>query len=160
MSAKGNVWRWPAALVAISVAVVLVAMPSVMVADDDNDDDGFNLGTLKGDWGFSGDGWLVTDAPPGIPIAGVGIISFDGEGGCVVTGTTHLFGVVFDANSVACIYTVDPDGTGTATAEFPPLPGIASNVISTAFVIVDDARELRMMQTSLIVSGFEAKRIR
>lgn len=156
MSAKRNVWRWPAALVAMLAAVVLAAMLSVTVADDD----GFNLGTFEGDWGFSGDGWLVTDAPPGIPIAGVGIISFDGEGGCVVTGTTHLFGVVFDANSVACIYTVDPDGTGTSTAEFPPLPGIANNVISTAFVIVDDARELRLMQTSLIVSGFEAKRIR
>ena len=38
--------------------------------------------------------------------------------------------------------------------------GSVENQSNDLIVIVDDARELRMMQTSLIVSGFEAKRIR
>ncbi|MEM9442178.1 MAG: hypothetical protein AAGA73_17185 [Pseudomonadota bacterium] len=124
------------------------------------DHPGFTLQSIKGSWGFSGDGILAAANPDDrLPIAGIGVVTFDGEGGCEIVGINNLNGMALEATSEFCSYTVNPDGTGKSEATFPasgPLPAIE---IPVSFVIVDEGQELRLMQDAVVVSSFVAKPI-
>lgn len=120
----------------------------------------FDLKSIEGAWGFSGDGVLAAPDPDDrLPIAGIGVVTFDGEGGCEISGTNNLNGVALAVQSDYCSYTVDPDGTGLSEASFPAMGPMPASEVPVAFVIVDGARELRLMQTAVVVSNFVAKRI-
>lgn len=124
------------------------------------DHPGFTLQSIEGSWGFSGDGILAAPDPADrLPIAGIGVVTFDGQGGCEIAGINNLNGTALEAKSEYCSYTVNPDGTGKSEATFPasgPLPAIE---IPVSFVIVDEGRELRLMQEAVVVSSFVAKPI-
>lgn len=62
----------------------------------------------------------ATNPEDRLPVAGIGVVTFDGEGGCEISGTNHLNGAALDASSARCSYTVNADGTGTSLATFPP----------------------------------------
>lgn len=124
------------------------------------EDDKFTLKTIKGAWGFSGDGVLASPDPDHrLPVAGIGIVTFDGEGGCDISGTNNLNGAALAVQSDFCTYTVNPDGTGTSEASFPAMGSLPASEVPVSFVIVDEARELRLIQTAVVVSSFVAKRV-
>ena len=143
---------------AARLAVMLLAVFTLeAVAADEKD---FDLKSIEGSWGFSGDGVLAApDAKDRLPIAGIGVVIFDGEGGCDISGTNNVNGVPVAVQSDDCHYTVYPDGTGFSEASFPAMGPMPASTVPVAFVIVDGARELRLMQTAVIVSHFVAKRI-
>lgn len=119
----------------------------------------FSTRSIKGSWGFStnGFGMLVPPtAPAPTPAATLGRIVFDGNGGCSITLWANFSGQTIRAQSATCSYTVNPDGTGTNEATFPDTPIV--DPIPIVFVIVDEGRELRLLNTGAIVSTITARR--
>lgn len=107
-----------------------------------------SLRTVQGSYGISTTGWIVAAGPIG-PVADVGVITFDGEGGVSQTTTVSLNGVIpprprtslngsyYKVNSDDCtgsIHLILPTPTGTIISE--------SN-----FVIVNQGQELRTIVT-------------
>jgi hypothetical protein len=151
-----------------AVAAVLLAIFGVSMmlatsgkAEGDNDDPGreFTDRSIKGTWGFSGGiGYLVPPAAPeALPAVGLGIVTFDGTGGCIVSNTANINGETFGPfSSDSCTYSVNPDGTGTSVAEFSegPVPG----AVPVSFVIVDHGRKIWFIRTDSVVASFEAKK--
>lgn len=120
----------------------------------------FTLKSIKGSWGFSGDGVLASpDLEGRLPIAGIGVVTFDGEGGCKIVGTNNLNGMALPIASDFCSYEVNPDGTGSSDASFPAMGPLPPADVPVSFVIVDGGRELRLIQTAVVVSSFVAKPI-
>jgi len=117
---------------------------------------------LKGYYGFNSSyGVLVATGPnqpvvPALPFAGMGRIFFDGDGGCTVSSIGNLNGQSISSTSSSCVYSVNPDGTGTAEAVFPGTP--ITDPIPIAFAITDGGNELRALQTKFIVGTFTARR--
>jgi hypothetical protein len=147
-------WR---TIIAASAALLMVALSkNAMAAGGDK----FTLKSIEGLWGFSGDGVLAGPTlDDRLPIAGMGIISFDGLGGCQISGTTHVNGTALEADSDFCSYVVNPDGTGLIESSFPASGPLPAAEIPVAFVIVDQGSELRLIQTAVVVSHFVAKRV-
>jgi hypothetical protein len=122
-------------------------------------DRAFSNRSIKGSWGFSTNSFgvvLPPAAPERIPAATLGRIVFDGNGGCSISLWANFNGQTNHAESSTCSYTVNPDGTGTNLATFPGTPIV--DPIPIVFVIVDDAREIRLMNTASIVSTISARR--
>ncbi len=97
--------------------------------------------------------------PPALPAAtpavAVGILDFDGAGGCSITDTTNLGGTkIGPQTSATCTYSVNPDGTGTFSVAVPGDPGPAP----VSFVIVNKMKEIRTIRTDLGVATGVAKR--
>jgi hypothetical protein len=85
----------------------------------------FTEHSIEGTWGFSGDfGMIVPPAvPQPVPTAALGTVFFDGIGGCSVTNTVNINGTIIGPmTSDTCIYSVNPDSTGTGVAEFSEAP--------------------------------------
>lgn len=98
--------------------------------------------TLKGSYGYIITG---TRQIPGVPMQteaaiGVGIRTFDGNGGFTQIDTTKgaSAGAAVDVSTTGT-YTVSPDCTGKYILIVPSLP----NPIEVRFVIQDNAREIR-----------------
>jgi hypothetical protein len=122
-------------------------------------DRGFSNRSIKGSWGFSTNGFgmlLAPTAPQPLPAATLGRIVFDGNGGCSITLWANINGQTSRAQSATCSYTVNPDGTGTNEATFPGSPIV--DPIPIVFVIIDEGRELRLLNTGSIVSTISARR--
>jgi hypothetical protein len=116
----------------------------------------FSARSIEGRWGFSGEFGMIV--PPAVaqpvPTAALGIVVFDGKGGCAVTSITNINGTIAGPlTSHTCTYSVNADGTGSSIAEFPGQPPA-----TVAFVIVDRNREIRFINTNAIVAGFTARR--
>ncbi len=149
--------KYGAAIVLTSLFAGLIFC-SVAGADDEHSGPRFTDRSIQGNWGFSGGGTLfapLADEPT--EFSNLGTIYFDGEGNCVTTVTANIAGTVSGpVTSDSCIYSVNPDGTGTSTARFSDPEAPESS--SIAFVVVDGGRELRVILTDPIVGGFVAKR--
>ena len=123
----------------------------VALADDEEDEDSSlrtcSLETVKGAYGTSTTGSIVAGGPVG-PVADVGKITFDGNGGASQTTTVSLNGtIVKDRSSLAGTYTVSPDCTGELSLT---LPGPTGPILSTfRFVIVESGNELLLVNTGL-----------
>ncbi len=144
-------------LTTLVLAVALVSVVAVVADDDDDDDDRvFTNESIEGRWGFSAQGTILPPAlPDATPAVAVGILDFDGSGGCSITDTTNLGGTkVGPQTSETCTYSVNPDGTGTFSVAFPGDPGPAP----VSFVIVNKAKEIRTIRTDLGVATGVAKR--
>jgi hypothetical protein len=115
----------------------------------------FTVQSLRGNWGFSGSG---TISPPTVPQitwgAVVGILTFDGSGGCSMSNTANIGGTTTAQTSQTCTYTVNPDGTGSIVAQFPGDPG----PLPLSFVLVDGGDELHLIRTDIAVATGVAKR--
>jgi hypothetical protein len=144
-----------------SVLVGAVTLGLALTATAGADDSGrkvYDARSIQGRWGFGGGGHGVAVPPLApLPAAGLGTITFDGTGGCTVTSTVNLNGTIIGPiASQQCIYTVNPDGTGSSeaffgTSQFP-------NPVRILFVIVDRGNELLIMNVDLFVAGYSAKR--
>ena len=101
------------------------------------------------------------------PVAGLGVLTFDGAGRFSGTVTLNLPGEDFTTRipdfrtSFSGSYTLNPDGTGTRTARFT-LPGSGRQETSSHFVVTKAvvrsgrriAREFRLVADSLsVISG-------
>jgi hypothetical protein len=118
----------------------------------------FSNKTIAGQWGFGSTvgEFLPPATPQPTPAAAIGRIFFDGDGNCQVESITNVGGTTVHLTSSSCTYTVDPSGFGSSEATFPgaPIPG----PVPVSFVIVDEAREIRFVNTSSIIGTFTAKR--
>jgi hypothetical protein len=132
----------------------LAALPPDAGADSSKAE--FSERSIQGTWGFSGESGMVVPpaVPQPVPTAAMGIVVFDGKGGCSVTSTVNVNGTILGPlTSLTCTYSVNADGTGTSVAEFAGQP-----LSTVAFVIVDRNREIRFINTTPIVAGFTARR--
>jgi hypothetical protein len=150
-------------LVVMASAVAMFWQPRAAAdgygADRWGGDRGFSTRSIKGSFGFSTNGFgmlLAPTAPQPVPAATLGRIVFDGNGGCSISLWANIGGQTTQAQSGTCSYTVNPDGTGTNEATFPGSPIV--DPIPIVFVIVDDAREIRLLNTGSIVSTITARR--
>lgn len=116
---------------------------------------GFTNRSIQGDWGFSASGTILPPAlPAATPAAAVGIMTFDGMGGCSISDTINIGGTSASRTSTTCTYNVNPDGSGSLSALFPGDPGPTP----LSFVIVDKAKEIRFIRTDLGVASGVARR--
>jgi len=98
-----------------------------VLANDEDEEDGCTLATLKGQFGVSINGTVIGFGP----LVDVGISKFDGAGHFSIDSTTDVGGNVFPVHTTGT-YIVNGNCTGTA----------ANNDGDTAgFVIVGDGRE-------------------
>jgi hypothetical protein len=166
MKRHTSAW-WIRAGVFIGVTALAAVWASSSFAWSERDDgsrrgNGFSNRSLKGYYGYNSSfGLLVatgTNQPvvPALPFTGMGRIFFDGEGGCTVSAVGNLNGQSVPSTSSRCVYTVNPDGTGTSEATFPGTP--IAEPIPIAFVITDGGDEIRATQTKFIVGTFTGRR--
>jgi hypothetical protein len=119
-------------------------VPVAQAADsqDNSSDEACSLDTLRGSFGVTTTGFIVAFGPVG-PVADVGVITFDGNGGVSQTTTVSLNGIIIPSRTSSGSYVVNSDCTGSQSLQLPP-PAGASN---SNFVIVDHGRELRLINT-------------
>ena len=114
----------------------------------------FGQESIRGQWGFSAHGTIVPPAAPApIPAVAVGIMTFGRNGVCSISDTININGFSASRTSFACVFTVNPDGTGTLEASFAGDPGPTP----LAFVIADHKKEIRFIRTDLGVASGVAK---
>ena len=168
MKRHSSVW-WIRAGIFVGVVAVAVVAAGRSFAWDERDDGrrgggghGFNNRSLKGYYGFNSSfSMFVASGPnqpivPALPFASMGRIFFDGQGGCQVSSIGNVNGQSIPSTSSSCVYTVNPDGTGTSDAVFPGTP--VADPIPIAFVITDGGDEFRAVVTKFIVGTFTARR--
>ena len=113
----------------------------------------FNERSLRGTWGFSASGTVG-----GQPATAVGLLTFDGQGGCETSARLNANGVVIALTSTNCSYTVNADGTGTINSTF------AVGSFVTDLVIVEPNKEFHFIISDTVgapggtVAGGVAKR--
>jgi hypothetical protein len=125
--------------------VELVANAAAHQGDEDSSIRECSLGTIQGSYGESTTGWIVFGGPIG-PVADVGVITFDGNGGASQTSTVSLNGTIIPTRtSLNGSYEVHPDCTGNITLILPgPMGPITSK---SNLVIVKHGQELRTIVT-------------
>ncbi len=141
---------------------LLAARSSSAVEEPDGHERGqggvFSRRSIKGSWGYNSSFAMLLPpvVPQALPFAGMGRISFDGDGGCEVWALGNLNGTTIPSQSSSCRYEVNPDGTGTSEATFPGTP--IADPVPVSFVIVDNGREIRFLNTKFFVGTFTARR--
>jgi hypothetical protein len=105
-----------------------------------------SLKTVQGSYGISTTGWIVAAGPIG-PVADVGVITFDGEGGVSQTTTVSLNGMIIPKRtSLNGSYEVNSDDcTGSIALTLPTPAG--TTISKSNFVIVNHGQELRTIVT-------------
>jgi hypothetical protein len=98
--------------------------------------------TLDGLYGFSRNG---TAGFGSVSAAAVGVISFDGAGNISGHDTTSVNGNIIRRTFIGT-YTLSSDCTGSLTITF--LTGTPGRVSPNDFVMVDNGRELRLINTN------------
>lgn len=145
--------RARAALLAALALGALLALLALGAPAGTRATETYSLKSLRGSWGFTSSGTALPPyAPSALPVAVVGLLTFDGSGGCTVSETINAGGQSFSQTSTACTYTVQPDGTGTLLAQTPGGPS------PIAFVITDNRSELRLIRTDQAVASGVARR--
>ena len=103
------------------------------------------LKTLRGFYGFTTTGSIVSAGPPGL-VADVGVLTFDGVGGVSQVETLSLNGVIIPERiSISGMYSVEDNCTGDMTIMVPAPGGVAS--LESHFVVVDHGKSLRAIVT-------------
>ena len=134
--------------IAVLVLAVAVVAGSIIISSAAAEDDGdrvFTNKSIEGRWGLSAQGTVL---PPAVPVptlaVAVGIVDFDGVGGCSITDTVNLGGTkIGPLTTKTCTYSVNSNGTGTLSFAFPDDPGPTP----VSFVIVDNMREIIDIRT-------------
>lgn len=121
-------------------AVSALALGVAPAAKADNK--GCSNATLRGTFSDRDTGWIFLAPPPAapVPFAGVNIETFDGNGILTGTGMSSVNGNVAPG-SFKGTYTVNPDCTGTYTAQSPGL------TVHAFFVIDESGDELQIVIT-------------
>jgi len=130
----------PAALVAVAALLGSAGVvPTVRAQNADLE--GCTDATLTGGYGLKFSGFFTRGTTPAAignftPVAGGGLMTFDGRGGLTDFGTVSIGGQIVQLN-VSGTYTVNPDCTGTLTTPAAHL----------SFVIVRNGREIMAVNT-------------
>jgi hypothetical protein len=149
---KGRKWPLLSLLVMVLTSILIFGLAG---NQSDAQAAGFTDKRIQGDWGFSAAGTILPPAlPAATPAAAVGIMAFDGMGGCSITDTINIGGTSASRTSTTCTYSVNPDGSGSLSALFPGDPGPTP----LSFVMVDNAKEIRFIRTDLGVASGVARR--
>lgn len=141
---------------AVMVVAALLAFSATSEADER-----FTLRSLRGSWGFSAAGFLLANTPTPLPASAVGLITFDGVGGCVDEARLNAGGTVVALTSDSCSYTVNSDGRGTLIVTFLP-----AGAFTTDFVLVDNAEEFHFIVSdtaqpgATVASGVAKRQVR
>jgi hypothetical protein len=124
-------------ILAAITALVLGSAPTAKA-----DYKGCSNATLRGTFSDKDTGWIFLAPPPAapVPFAGVNIETFDGKGGFTGNGIASINGNPMPG-SFKGTYTVNPDCTGTYTAQSPGL------TVHAFFVIDDGGNELQIVIT-------------
>jgi hypothetical protein len=156
MRKKLGIWIWAAAGLLVIAAAIVTARASA--AQEAPARIAHSNKALRGHWGFSSSsGVLLPPASPQpVPAAGIGRIFFDGDGGCSITSVANFGGQVSRLVSSSCKYFVAADGMGRAEAVFPNAP--VPDAFPVEFIVVDQGREIRFLNTKFIVGTFTAQR--
>jgi hypothetical protein len=129
------------------LAVVMIAGVVVCSTVASADDNGkFNNKSLKGAYGFFVQGFLAANTPNPIPASAMGRNVYDGAGSCTSDAKLNAGGTVIPLIGT-CTYTVNPDGTGTATSTY------SFGVFTTDFVLVDNAKEFHFIVSDAAQPG-------
>ncbi len=107
-------------------------------------------GTIKGDYWTVLDGtvFLAPFVGYNMPAAGSGLLSFDGKGACVFSGTVNIGGAITNVDAtkfVSCTYSVFPDCTSEQTTVLKDVNvpgGTVSLTAESNFGVVSKAKEL------------------
>ncbi len=151
--------RLTAAIVAV-FGLAIVGIGTILVPSTSaTGRQAFTDKTINGTWGFSASGTIVPPAlPSSTPAAAVGIIEFDGHGGCTFVDQINIGGTSIPSTgfrtSAFCSYGVNSDGTGTISVSFPSDPAPTP----LTFVIIDNAKEIQFIRTDAGVATGVAKR--
>lgn len=140
----------------ILVTLFLLFNASFVFASDGPE---YSVKSIKGHYGYSGGtGFVVPPVvPQNTPIIGLGTVYFDGAGLCEVRSMVNFAGnLVGPLQSSSCEYTVDEDGMGSSVAIFPDAPFEPESPVR--FVIVDNGKEIRFINSGVMVGGFVAKK--
>ena len=137
-----------AKLFAVAAAAVLALGVSVKAQAETKE---CSNATLTGIFAFTSTGFII--APPALagPFAVVGRQTFDENGTFTAAATVSQNGKVIPV-TMAGTFTVNPDCTGTFTAQISPV-GITTHV----FIAIDDnGKEFQAIQTDpgVVVTGF------
>jgi hypothetical protein len=101
-----------AAAIACALAFVVGAAPYAQADDDARQ---CSTATLRGSFGYTGTGSIVSSASV-LPTAFVGTITFDGQGNATFSHVLNRNGVVILVGPFHTTYTVNADCTGNLTA--------------------------------------------
>src|SRR5579864_2402672 len=101
-----------AAATAFALAFVVGAVPYAQADDDARQ---CSTATLRGSFGYTGTGSIVSGASL-LPTAFVGTITFDGQGNATFSHVLNRNGVVIPVGPFHTTYTVNADCTGNLTA--------------------------------------------
>lgn len=134
---------WAALLVFVFVLTCFVG--PVAEAGASNDRDGFSVRDVQGPTAFAFDGF-VTVGTVVAPAAAVGRFTADGNGHLTDGVRTLVVGGSALHQTFTCTYTVDPNGTGSATCIV--LTGAVASNESFDFVIVEKKKEAYFTSTT------------
>jgi hypothetical protein len=107
-------------------------------------------GRLAGDWGFTFAGTVIIPSGAAIPFASVGRISFDADGNVSGAQDRSLGGEVAK-ETFSGTFTVNSDCTGGISVAVYDQSETLIRSAEWAFVVDDDARELRAILISLVL---------
>jgi hypothetical protein len=135
--------------IAAVAALVLGLAPTAKA-----DNKGCSNATLKGTFVDSASGFSTSPPAMAGPLGGVLTETFDGKGAMTAAGTLSLNGMIVPVTETAT-YSVNPDCTGTYTAEASPL-GTTAHYF---FVILDNGNEFKWICTDpgVVLSGVARK---
>jgi hypothetical protein len=131
----------PKIVATVFASIFVLGIVTTAQADSDNHEE-CSVATLKGSFGYTVTGALVTGPFAG-PFAAVGKLTFDGTGNFENIRTISRNGdISLDVEGVGT-YTINPDCTGSFTFTDG---GVVT--LGTDIVIDDNGNELRMIATS------------
>lgn len=134
------------------------ALGVASVAGAGHEEEGFSNESLEGTWSYVGQFGLfvppVVDEPT--PSATIGMIEFDGDGGCSLRGLINTLGDTVEVESIECEYSVEPSGFGTGALRTTNSP--IDGDFPYAFVIGDGGNELSILNTKFVMGTVTARR--
>ena len=101
-----------------------------------------SVATLEGSFARSDTGFVMAAPATAVPLTGVYLVTFDGNGGLAFTGFSSLNGNV-SASTGTGTYTVNPDCTGTYTSV-----SSTGRTGTAFFVITDNGNEIHIVPTN------------
>jgi len=106
--------------------------------------------TLRGDYGFTIEGVLVPAPGISVPLRGVAMTTFNGDGTLTQVDHVVIPGVplAVDWTPGAGTYHVNPDCTGTAHIDTLTPPGAPKQFVNLRFVVVGNGKSIHTVVTA------------
>jgi hypothetical protein len=122
------------------------------------DDREFTVGDVRGPYGFSWDGTIGAGTPGAVPAAAEGLLVADGEGNFTEAVRTLSVNGAVSHQTATGKYTVNPNGTGSATLLVNFGSGV-KRIETFEFVIVDNGKEAPFIGTNpgVVIRGKAVK---